>query len=709
MLLFGLFLAATSVSSFDFSNSTISTYHNTTSTSASATRSTPLLKPKISIYHNITSIASSPLGPPLTTVAAVSSQTSLNDSELICDPSIQNCSSADNQAFYYSNGTYYNPYYNTTYINPNDNQTLRDICADSFDVSLSRWLATAQTSDRPATSKVPSLREPPIISKVGSNSTALAFQTHVRRNESLIANTKTQSQHIISTTSYVPQFTFTASQPCCYNCTLAGGNLQLFQWPTQTVSPPTSTYINNLGFTFISPSVYVAFQTLEATNYCGEVGSIYHATTIAFSPNDISTARDYSWNSAEYNDHPPTLSGYPPVFTKASWETHAVVENFWQQEDAGPTTFPNLDSVSSWWSAGNTNPAATFNLDNVFQYTVTYNDCHPKLSVPTSLYKVDPSWTACGPYITGVWSNPVSVTKSMTLDANRVLYPKPKTASEAAVHLTASNQHQSSTDTYVWGPVTYPTPTATDNPYSTGLAPTPKTPPEIETYVVPPPENSNAGPAAATGSPGAPGEGNFVQKTTIISFINAIPDIESPPTTEIHLGSQILSVGQEITYAGESFSLESNGGFIVGSQTVNPGQEIVDTGTTYSRASNGATLVIEGSSYTSTQVLYNPSPTYYPAFVIGTQTLHPGSQITESGTTYSLATNGATVVIDGTSTEVLGTITPSASLGGGSSGTGKGPPGAASTSTKKSLARRETGTWVSASVFLISLLLILEL
>jgi len=68
-----------------------------------------------------------------------------------------------------------------------------------------------------------------------------------------------------------------------------------------------------------SPSVYIAFQTLEATNYCGEVGKVYRGTTIAFSPNDISTARDYSWDTAAYSDHPPTLSGMQAEFTKASW------------------------------------------------------------------------------------------------------------------------------------------------------------------------------------------------------------------------------------------------------------------------------------------------------------------------------------------------------------------------------------------------------
>ena len=80
-----------------------------------------------------------------------------------------------------------------------------------------------------------------------------------------------------------------------------------------------------------SPSVYIAFQTLEATNYCGEVGDIIRETTIAFSPNDISTARDYSWDLAAYSDHPPNLSVREPEFAKAPWrEQWANTPQFWQ-------------------------------------------------------------------------------------------------------------------------------------------------------------------------------------------------------------------------------------------------------------------------------------------------------------------------------------------------------------------------------------------
>lgn len=250
MLLFSFILAARLVASFNFTNSTITSSHNITSITASVTLPPLPVKSKVSSYHNITSITSPPRGTPLNTAAVVSSQTSINDTDHSCDLTTQDCSPAEGPAFDTNNGTYYNPYYDTTDINPNDNQTLRDICANAFDVSLSNWLTTAQTTEHPTASKVPPTKRPPIISKGAGNSSVLVSPTHVKRNESSVSST-TQPLHITSAASDIisPHFPFTASQPCCYNCTISGGPLQLFQWPTQTVPPPTSTYVNNLNFT----------------------------------------------------------------------------------------------------------------------------------------------------------------------------------------------------------------------------------------------------------------------------------------------------------------------------------------------------------------------------------------------------------------------------------------------------------------------------
>jgi hypothetical protein len=61
--------------------------------------------------------------------------------------------------------------------------------------------------------------------------------------------------------------------------------------------------------------VYIAFQSLFASNLCGPIGgNDSAATTLAFNSDDLSTAPDYSFSS--------TSAGLPSLnvlFTAASW------------------------------------------------------------------------------------------------------------------------------------------------------------------------------------------------------------------------------------------------------------------------------------------------------------------------------------------------------------------------------------------------------
>jgi hypothetical protein len=68
--------------------------------------------------------------------------------------------------------------------------------------------------------------------------------------------------------NYASSFSFTAEKPCCFNCTLYGGNVQVYYWPTaapasiaNSTAPPfraansttapsaVSTLVNSAGFT----------------------------------------------------------------------------------------------------------------------------------------------------------------------------------------------------------------------------------------------------------------------------------------------------------------------------------------------------------------------------------------------------------------------------------------------------------------------------
>jgi hypothetical protein len=44
--------------------------------------------------------------------------------------------------------------------------------------------------------------------------------------------------------SYVESFTWSPSEPCCLNCTMIGGTVQILAWPTPAPSPPVSTLVD---------------------------------------------------------------------------------------------------------------------------------------------------------------------------------------------------------------------------------------------------------------------------------------------------------------------------------------------------------------------------------------------------------------------------------------------------------------------------------
>ncbi|KAL2052849.1 hypothetical protein ABVK25_006788 [Lepraria finkii] len=97
------------------------------------------------------------------------------------------------------------------------------------------------------------------------------------------------------TTTTFKRVKFDMPDVCCNGCLIGAPEVQLFYWPVDLDSvdppiatPPASSYsLVSDNFTFISPSVYVAYRDLQATTACQRsgpvMGSIYN-TTIAYEP-----------------------------------------------------------------------------------------------------------------------------------------------------------------------------------------------------------------------------------------------------------------------------------------------------------------------------------------------------------------------------------------------------------------------------------------
>lgn len=63
------------------------------------------------------------------------------------------------------------------------------------------------------------------------------------------------TQAAYSPAGYLSDFTFVPTSPCCKECTLFGGSVQVYYWPSVTESPAASTLVNSAKFT-----LYVVFQ-----------------------------------------------------------------------------------------------------------------------------------------------------------------------------------------------------------------------------------------------------------------------------------------------------------------------------------------------------------------------------------------------------------------------------------------------------------------
>lgn len=80
------------------------------------------------------------------------------------------------------------------------------------------------------------------------------------------------------------------------------------------IDPKHPLYTNDYS---TSPSVYVAFQSVQASNFCGNIGLRNNAPTLAFKPGELSTSEGFFYDAAKYTATP--ITPYPAQYTEANW------------------------------------------------------------------------------------------------------------------------------------------------------------------------------------------------------------------------------------------------------------------------------------------------------------------------------------------------------------------------------------------------------
>lgn len=87
-------------------------------------------------------------------------------------------------------------------------------------------------------------------------------------------------------------------RPRAFNPLYAREQLELNDSMTRASGFIGSTAVSD-GFTFTSPSVYVAFYSLSATDMCGFRGRTVSSTMLAFTPGELSTVQGHLWGGGD--------------------------------------------------------------------------------------------------------------------------------------------------------------------------------------------------------------------------------------------------------------------------------------------------------------------------------------------------------------------------------------------------------------------------
>ncbi|KAK4502052.1 hypothetical protein PRZ48_007863 [Zasmidium cellare] len=199
------------------------------------------------------------------------------------------------------------------------------------------------------------------------------------------------------------------------------------------------------GYTLVSPSVYISFETAYAMNDCNStIGQAHTGSIIGLDPADLSSAV----GNQHYLSYSPASGTVSAVYSMA----------------AAPFNLNNLDWPYNPWAYLNQpscNTRGGLNYD--FDCHVILEDGYfPVLVVPDEIRNMDPAWASCALDWEGLYDPPLALTPA-TAPAS-VTLPRPRTSTDAAPTTPAS------------AAATPTTPAAETSPPASAQASTPTTP-----------------------------------------------------------------------------------------------------------------------------------------------------------------------------------------------------------------------------------------
>lgn len=218
----------------------------------------------------------------------------------------------------------------------------------------------------------------------------------------------------------------------CGKCTLTGGSAELLYWPSTSngsnititgtgVGTPATTTLD--GYTLTSPTLYLSFNNIWASNWCNSVGSNYTNEIVPVATNHLSILE---------------LADLQAILTPAPFD------------------------VSSW---------SELESSGISSYL---------LSIPPEIDGIDPAWSNCVGLSAGVWDPPKALQPASTVAGVSTPPGHQTTSSEASPAPTVLPSTPTATGTASAASDQLPSstqqPVASDGPSGDGISPSAASP-----------------------------------------------------------------------------------------------------------------------------------------------------------------------------------------------------------------------------------------
>lgn len=299
-----------------------------------------------------------------------------------------------------------------------------------------------------------------------------------------------------------------------------------------------------------------------------------------------------------------------------------------------------------------------------------YPEYTPTIAIPNQVRSMDPAWASCYPDFRGIYDPPSALQPQATVVGPSVHWTTP--ASPSATPTTPWADSTSTPDaaqTTVSASYNAPiiessqtslvVPSAVAHTSETALMPM-ATPSGESTPTELPDQYSSASSEPQGSTDPAQQTSPPVDASTSQNAGGAIASLLAAA------GSTDPTTAARI-FDGTTYAPAQSSGIVLGSQTVPPGSQIIESGTTYSLDPSASNLVINGATHSAVTPAQTPTTILADgiiytqaassALVINGETLSPGSQATISGATYSLDPSAQNLIIDG-ATQGINRIAP---------------------------------------------------